>query len=109
TAHLLQGIDFALAQRAEVLYIGVGAVGPFDRALSEAIDAAAAADAVVTAGAGNGDRDRIGDDNDASGNAFYPCNYGHRNLICVAALDRNDRLASFSNWGATSVDVGAPG
>ncbi|HEX7043009.1 MAG TPA: S8 family serine peptidase, partial [Burkholderiales bacterium] len=109
TAHLLQGIDFALAQRAEILYIGVGAVGPLDRALSEAIAAAEAADAVVATGAGNGDRDRIGDDDDASGNAFYPCNYRHRNLICVAALDRNDRLASFSNWGATSVDVGAPG
>jgi len=109
TAHLLQGIDFALVQRAEVLYIGVGAVGPFDRALSEAIAAAEAADVVVATGAGNGDRDRIGDDNDASGNAVYPCNYRHRNLVCVAALDRNDRLASFSNWGATSVDVGAPG
>jgi subtilisin family serine protease len=31
------------------------------------------------------------------------------NLVCVAALDQNYALADFSNWGATSVDVGAPG
>lgn len=30
-------------------------------------------------------------------------------MICVAALDQSYTLASFSNYGASSVDVGAPG
>ena len=43
----------------------------------------------------------------------YPCNYGAApdnlpNVICVAATDQNDKLASFSNYGA-SVDLAAPG
>ncbi|HEX4718261.1 MAG TPA: S8 family serine peptidase, partial [Thermoleophilaceae bacterium] len=43
----------------------------------------------------------------------YPCNYGAPpdnlpNVICVAATDQNDNLASFSNYGA-SVDLAAPG
>jgi subtilisin family serine protease len=43
----------------------------------------------------------------------YPCNYGAApdnlpNIICVAATDQNDNLASFSNYGA-SVDLAAPG
>jgi subtilisin family serine protease len=39
----------------------------------------------------------------------YPCVSPQPNVICVAATDRNDSLAGFSNWGATSVDLGAPG
>ncbi len=31
------------------------------------------------------------------------------NVVCVAATDQADQLASFSNFGATSVDLGAPG
>lgn len=39
----------------------------------------------------------------------YPCNYPDANLICVAATDKNDALASFSNYGTNSVDLAAPG
>jgi len=47
----------------------------------------------------------------------YPCNYDPLaegesavdNVICVAATDQADRLADFSDWGAGSVDLGAPG
>ena len=31
------------------------------------------------------------------------------NLVCVAATTRTDGLAGFSNFGTTSVDLGAPG
>ena len=31
------------------------------------------------------------------------------NVVSVAVLDRNDQLAKFSNWGAKSVAIGAPG
>jgi subtilisin family serine protease len=53
----------------------------------------------------------------ASGNAstdtdrspHYPSSYNIGNIISVAALDRNDQLARFSNFGAKTVHVGAPG
>ena len=40
---------------------------------------------------------------------FYPAAYTQDNIISVAAIDNDGRLASFSNYGATSVDIGAPG
>lgn len=39
----------------------------------------------------------------------YPASYNLPNIISVAATDKNDLLASFSNYGATSVDLSAPG
>nr|MBA3327945.1 S8 family serine peptidase [Solirubrobacterales bacterium] len=51
--------------------------------------------------------DGLGDDVDAAGE--YPCAYDLANVVCVAASDRNDQLASFSNYGATRVDLTAPG
>jgi subtilisin family serine protease len=47
------------------------------------------------------------EDNDAVGS--YPCEYELPNVLCVAATDRSDDLAAFSNFGATTVDLGAPG
>jgi subtilisin family serine protease len=41
--------------------------------------------------------------------ATFPANYDVPSLISVAATDSNDNLASFSNYGATKVHVGAPG
>jgi subtilisin family serine protease len=40
---------------------------------------------------------------------FYPAGYPLDNILSVAASDSDDRLASFSNYGATSVDLMAPG
>ena len=57
--------------------------------------------------AGNGGDDLIGDDNDAM--PYAPCTTPGDNVICVAATTSSDALASFSNFGATSVDLGAPG
>ncbi len=57
--------------------------------------------------AGNGGEDGVGDDDDVS--PFYPCSFDLANVICVAATDANDTLASFSNRGAVSVDLAAPG
>jgi subtilisin family serine protease len=55
------------------------------------------------------------EDNDAV--PHYPCNYNPLaegksavdNVICVAATSQADALAGFSDWGAASVDLGAPG
>jgi len=50
--------------------------------------------------------------NESSNNDFYPAypaSYALDNIIAVAATDHNDDLAYFSNYGAVSVDLGAPG
>lgn len=39
----------------------------------------------------------------------YPCTSGQPNVICVAATDHRDQRATFSNYGAQTVDLGAPG
>ncbi len=57
--------------------------------------------------AGNGGSDGVGDDNDKIG--FWPCVLPEPNVVCVGATDANDEPASFSNYGATSVDLSAPG
>jgi subtilisin family serine protease len=50
------------------------------------------------------------DANDNDGpNPAFPCAIPADNLICVAATNPRDGLASFSNFGRTSVDLGAPG
>jgi subtilisin family serine protease len=41
--------------------------------------------------------------------AHYPSSYDSPNIISVAAVDRNGNRARFSNYGSTTVDVGAPG
>lgn len=40
---------------------------------------------------------------------FYPCSFPYANLICVAATSQAGGLSSFSDYGSTSVDLGAPG
>ena len=76
--------------------------GGYSRTLDRAIQAANDEGIMFIAAAGN-----QGTNNDA--NPSYPTNYSSPNVISVAALNRSDNLASFSNYGATTVDVGAPG
>jgi len=42
-------------------------------------------------------------------NLFYPASYNLNNIISVAATDHRDRYAGFSNYGASTVDLAAPG
>lgn len=104
TAQIIQGINFAIEHGAKVINMSLGGGGSFDQAYSDAITAAQAADVLVVVAAGND-----GVDNDGGSAPTYPCNFTQPNVLCVAALDQSYQLASFSNWGATSVDVGAPG
>jgi subtilisin family serine protease len=71
-------------------------------ALQSAIQAANNAGILFVTAAGNNAAN-----NDTG--AQYPANYTTPNVISVAASDQNDRLASFSNYGAASVDLAAPG
>jgi subtilisin family serine protease len=81
--------------------------GGFSQALQGAIERANAADILFVAAAGNGGSDGVGDNNDVIAN--YPSNYPNANVIAVAAITSSGAKASFSNYGATTVDIGAPG
>jgi subtilisin family serine protease len=72
------------------------------RSLEDAIRRAGEEGILFVAAAGNSstNNDRL---------PHYPSNYDQPNVISVAALDRNDRLARFSNYGARSVNIAAPG
>ncbi|MBK8466301.1 MAG: S8 family serine peptidase [Chloracidobacterium sp.] len=72
------------------------------KALEDTIRAAGEAGILFVAAAGND-----GSSNDKR--AHYPSNYDLPNVISVAALDRNDQLAGFSNFGVKSVHIAAPG
>ncbi|HEY3174122.1 MAG TPA: S8 family serine peptidase [Candidatus Polarisedimenticolia bacterium] len=76
--------------------------GGFSQTLYDAIARANAAEIPFVAAAGN-----AGSNNDTT--PSYPASYDLPNIIAVAATDHNDAVASFSNWGAVSVDIAAPG
>jgi thermitase len=76
--------------------------GTRSHALEDVIRQAYAEGILFVAAAGN-----AGADNDQT--PHYPSGYNLGNVISVAALDRRDRLTSFSNYGANSVQVAAPG
>ncbi|HZN03858.1 MAG TPA: S8 family peptidase, partial [Candidatus Polarisedimenticolia bacterium] len=76
--------------------------GAASNALLQAILEAGAAGGLFVAAAGNGA-------NDSDLDRRYPSGYLASNIVSVAATNRSDQLASFSNYGATSVDLAAPG
>lgn len=76
--------------------------GEYSRALYDAISAARSAGHVFVVAAGN-----VGVNNDQT--PSYPSSYGLSNVVSVAATTRIDGLATFSNYGASTVDLGAPG
>jgi thermitase len=72
------------------------------RALEDAIREAGEEGILFVAASGNSSAN-------ADRTPHYPAGYDLPNIISVAALDRNDQLASFSNYGAKKVHVAAPG
>jgi subtilisin family serine protease len=87
--------------------------GGFSQAVLDAIVRGAKQDILFVAAAGNGGRDGVGDNNDSTVN--YPSNYstkaaaGYEAVIAVASITSSGSLSSFSNYGSTTVDLGAPG
>jgi len=72
------------------------------RALEDVIRKAGEAGILFVAASGNASTN-----NDRS--PHFPSSYNLPNVISVAALDRNDQLATFSNYGVKSVAIAAPG
>ena len=101
TSAAIQAIDYAVANGASISNNSWGG-GGFSLALFDSIQAAYRRNHLFIAAAGN---DGINTDT----TAHYPSSYNLPNIISVAATDQQDQLASFSNFGRTSVDIAAPG
>lgn len=101
TADAILAVDYATKLGVDVMSNSWGG-GERSEALFEAISRANDAGIAFIAAAGNS---RANNDTRAS----YPANYELDNVISVGAMDGRGSRASFSNYGANSVHVFAPG
>ncbi len=97
----VRAVRYATTMGAKVANNSWGG-GGYNQALFEAISDANTAGMLFVAAAGN-----AGSNNDFF--SFYPANYNVPNVLAVAATDHYDLRAWFSNYGATTVALGAPG
>jgi len=98
----VSAIDYAVDQEAPISNNSWGnGTGEYIPAIYDAIDRARLAGHIFVAAAGNESRD-------ADSMPRYPACYDLDNIISVGGTNRDDVMASFSNWGATSVDLVAP-
>jgi thermitase len=106
TSHAIKAFNYAVAEGAKISNNSWRGGGS-SQALLDAIKKADASGHLFVVAAGNGGADGVGDNNDNT--PHYPSNYDSPNVISVAATDNRDALASFSNYGSSSVDLSAPG
>lgn len=97
----IEGIDYSIASGIKVINASFGG-GGFSQNFKDALDRANTAGILFVAAAGN-------ETNDNDANPAYPASYSSANVISVAAVSSTDAIASFSNFGATSVHIAAPG
>lgn len=98
---LIQCFDYARSKGAKVINASFVSTN-YSASLLAAVTSCRTAGIVVVAAAGNSSIN-----NDAL--PYYPASFNLDNIIAVAATTRQDALADYSNWGATSVDLGVPG
>ena len=95
SSSLANGINWAVNNGAKVINMSLGVRA--SRTLETAVNNAWSKGVVLVAAAGNG----------SNQTKIYPGAYP--NVIAVAATDNTDAKASFSTYGASWVDVAAPG
>jgi subtilisin family serine protease len=98
-ANAAQAFDFAGDQGVRVVNASFGHTG-YSTPEYQAIHDHPNTLFVVAAG-------NTGTNNDTT--PVYPCAYNLPNIICVGASDDRDQLPSYSNYGAATVDIFAPG
>ncbi len=99
TSAAIRAIDYAVANGAKVLNNSWGG-GGYSAALEGSVKNAVSSGVLVLVAAGN-------EKNNNDKRPSYPANYS--GVLSVAAIDKNGKLASFSNFGAKSVQLAAPG
>lgn len=109
TSDAISAIRYAVDKGAKILNNSWGSTaGTAGDALNQEITRARNLGVLFVAAAGN----LQGGADETRNNDVYPtfpANYPDDNIISVAATDRTDALASFSHYGATTVDIAAPG
>ncbi len=76
--------------------------GGFSQALQDAIERANAAGILFVVAAGNSSAN-------CETSSCYPAEYPNANIISVASITSTGAMSSFSNYGSSSIDIGAPG
>ncbi len=102
TSDAIQAVENSVSMGADVINSSWGLYVD-DPALEDAIDWAGDNGAVLVAAAGNDSNDNDGAD------PYYPASYDLPNLISVASVDPTGELSDFSSYGASTVDIAAPG
>ncbi|MBF0360417.1 MAG: S8 family serine peptidase [Oligoflexia bacterium] len=97
----IRAIEYAVKMKVNVISSSWGGYG-FSRAMKAAITSARDAGILFIAAAGN---EKTYTDEEP----FYPANYDLENIISVGAVNKYGNLCSFSNYGAKSVHLAAPG
>jgi subtilisin family serine protease len=101
TSDAIEGIEYAVKRGAKVINASFGMTTK-SNALHDALDYAQEKGVLVIAAAGN-------DGKDTDSSPVYPASFTDSNILSVAASTADDQLASFSNYGDSSVDVAVPG
>src|SRR3954470_20161369 len=96
---VVNGYNYAAGHGAKIVNVSLGGDAPSQTEYDALRNAS---DTLFVVAAGN---DAVNVDTTDS----YPCAYDLPNVLCVAATDANDALAYFSDYGATAVDLAAPG
>lgn len=100
---IARAIDYAVDKDAKVISASWG--GPIRSIeIEAAIRRANQKGILFVAAAGNSHQDV-----DSALTPNYPSGYDIPNIISVGAVDQNNAIASFSNYGRSKVDIGAPG
>ena len=103
TGSVAEGIRYAAANGARIINLSLTSPNN-DPRVAEAVQAAAAANVLVVASAGNESRD-------IDQQPAYPAALAAPNLLAVASTDPDDgrAISSYSNFGRLTVQVAAPG
>jgi subtilisin family serine protease len=112
TSSLIDALDWVLVAKAAGVNVRVvndsavyvASAHPYSQSLHDEIALLGQNDILFVTPAGN-----TSENNDDPATPRYPCNYDLPNLVCVAASNQADALPSWANWGATTVDLAAPG
>jgi len=99
TATVAAGLEYAVRAGARVVTASFTHAGA-DPVLASVVEDHPGPLFVFAAGNSGSDNDRA---------PVWPCGIDDGNVLCVAATDQHDALASFSNVGAVAVDLAAPG
>ena len=110
-ADLISAYNYVLTMKNRGVNVRVtnnsyGGFNPFVQSWKDAIDSMGQAGILFVAAAHNF---AVDIDAGSDQSRLYPAGFDSPSVISVAATDHNDRYASFTNWGATSVDLAAPG